>query len=389
MKTIVILSHVGFDNSPYCNYVHSHAKALAEEGYNVIVLAVINWIPILSRFQKRKKDFMKRLNTKEKIQQIDGVTVVYKKVLSFSNLLYNSKLNINGMSYYMGIKKIFKKIYNKEEVVLIDAHTFKMEGYAAYRLKKKYKNLTATVTLHGTSFFRNTKTKNGIKSIEKVLNNVDYSICVSNKIENIAKECGVHNTKVIYNGVNAHTFEEINKEDYKYNIISVASLIPRKKHDITIEAIGKLSKKYPNIKLNIVGFGVEEENLKNIVKEQHLDNIVSFKGQINNDEVLNLMNKSYIFLLPSVAEGFGIVYAEAMKAGCITIGTKNEGIDGFIRNGENGFLVNPNVEEIVKLIDNIYLNKFELTNIRKNAYKDVKNLTWKNNAFMYIELLKK
>ena len=91
--------------------------------------------------------------------------------------------------------------------------------------------------------------------------------------------------------------------------------------------------------------------------------------------------------MPSINEGFGIVYLEAMKAGCITIGTKGEGIDGFIENGKNGFLVNPNVDEIVKLIDEIYNDKYNLDTIRFNAFDDVAELTWENNAKKYIEII--
>jgi len=385
MKTIVILSHVGFDNSPYCNYVHEHAKALAKQGYKVIVLALIGWIPILSTFQKRKKDFMKGMKNSNKIQIIDGVEVRYIKTLTFSNLLYNSKININGISYYNRIKNIFKKIYNEENVVLLDAHTFKIEGYAAYKLKKEFKNLTTTITLHGTSFLRNLKTENGRKSIEKILNGVDYSICVSNMMQNKAKECNVQNTKVIFNGVNLHDFQEIEKE--KYGIITVGSLIKRKNHDITIKVVEKLKEKYPKIKLTIVGFGIERDKLEELVRIGKLEDNVEFKGQISNYEVLDLMNKNNIFLLPSVAEGFGIVYIEAMKAKTIAIGTKNEGIDGFIKDKVNGFLVTPNVDEIVKLIEDIYLNKYDLHKIRAEGYKDAENLTWEKNAESYIEVI--
>ena len=388
MKTVVILTHVTFDNSPYCIFVHEHAKALVEQGYRVIVFAIIHWFPLLSHFQKYKKDFMQRIKGKNKHQVIDGVEVIYKKATSFSNLLYNTNINLNGMSYYCSIKRLFKKIYKTENVIWIDAHTFKIEGYVANKLKKKYKNITTTVTLHGTSFFKNTNTPTGIASIRKILNGVDYSVCVSNKIEKLAQKNGVNNTQVIYNGIQAHEFEQVNKEDYKYNIITVGSLIPRKKHDITINAIGQLVKKYPQIKLNIIGFGGEIEKLKTVVQENNLSQNVCFKGQMTNEEVQDLMNKSYIFLLPSINEGFGIVYAEAMKARCITIGTIGEGIDGFIINGENGFLVNADINEIKNLIMDIYDGKYDLNKIRTNAYNDSKELTWKNNIQKYLNLIK-
>ena len=385
-KTIVILSHVTFDNSPYCSYVHSHAKELAKQGYHVVVFAIIRWLPILSNIQKYKKEFINRIGVKNKMKTIDGVDVIYKKAWSFSNFLYNSPFNINGFFYYRGIKKIFQKLNTNEEIEYIDAHTFKEEGYAAYKLKKKHPNIFTTVTLHGTSFSRNTTTKNGIKQIRKVFNIVDYAICVSDKLQKKLKKLGIENSKVIYNGINHYELENVDKSKYQYNIISVGALNSDKKHDLVIKSISKLKSNYPEIHLNIVGVGRQRDALDKLVNELGLKKYVTFKGRMENKELNELMNKSFIFILPSINEGFGIVYPEAMNNGCITIGTKGEGIDGFIKDKYNGFLVDPNVDEIVLLIDNIYCKKYEIETIIQNGKKDAYNLTWENNARQYIEL---
>jgi glycosyltransferase involved in cell wall biosynthesis len=386
MKTIVVLTHVGFDNSPYCSYVHNHAKALAKLGYNVIAIATINWIPIFSRFQKYKQTFMKNINNKSKKQTIDGVTVIYKKVLSFSNLLYNSKININGFCYYLGIKRLFKRINKLEDITLIDAHTFKVEGYVAYRLKKKYPNIITTVTLHGTSFERNYKTINGKKQICKILKNMDYSICVSDKIKNEVVKLNITNTKLIYNGINQ--YELLNSKRHKFSIITVGNLVKLKNIDIVINAVSKICKKYKEIKLTIAGDGVEKDKLIKLVNDLNISDKILFKGRISNKEVRKLMNESEIFILPSKPEGFGIVYIEAMQSGCITIGTKGEGIDGMIQNNKNGFLVNPNINEIYELINNIYEGKFNIDKIINNGIETTKKLTWENNAEEYIKLIK-
>lgn len=389
MKTIVILSHVTFDNSPYCSYVHEHAKALVKQGYNVVVFAVIHWFPILSHFQKYKRNFMKRIKGKKNPQTIDGVEVIYKKALSLSNFLYHSAININGILYYHSIKREFKNLYSKNEIIFIDAHTFKTEGYVAYRLKRLYPKIFTTVTLHGSSFERNTTYKNGIKLIKKIFNVVDYAICVSYKIKKKLEDLGVKNSKVIFNGINQVEVEDIDKEIYKYDIISVGALNPYKNHDISIKVVSELKKKYPSVHLNIVGVGRERVKLEELIRDLKIQGNIEFKNQISNKEVLSLMNRSYIFLLPSINEGFGIVYPEAMSAGCITIGTKNEGIDGFIINNENGFLIEPDVEKISKLIDEIYSNKYDLSIIRKNAYNSTKQMTWARNTEEYLNLYEK
>ncbi len=385
-KTIVILTHVTFDDSPYCKYVHSHAKALVEQGYHVIVLAVIHWLPILSNFQRYKQDFMKRIKNSDKKQIIDGVEVIYQKAYSFSNLWYDSAVNLNGILYYKSIKKTMEKIMQENEVVLIDAHTFKVEGYVAYCLKKKYANIKTTVTLHGTSFYRNLNTQNGIKQIKKVFQRVDYAICVSERIKKQINALGVENTKVVYNGINQYHLEAVDKEENRYNILTVAGFVRRKNIDLILKSVKIVLNKYKNVKLTIVGEGIERANLEKLVAELKMTENVIFMGEIPNHEVQKLMNENYLFILTSVAEGFGIVYPEAMRAGCITIGTKNEGIDGFLKDGENGFLVNPDVEEIAKLIKQIYEGKFDLEKMRGKAMEAVKELTWENNVKGYIEI---
>lgn len=381
-KTIVILSHVTFDDSPYCRFVHDHARELAKQGYRVVVLAAIHWLPILSCFQKYKQKFMRQ--NRKRVQTIDGVEVIYKKVLSVSNLLYNSKINLNGILYYFGVKNIIKKILKENDTVLIDAHTFKVEGYVAKKIKQKY-GIFTTVTLHGTSFERNLKTKNGRKAIKDVFNAVDYAVCVSNKIQKSLIELNIKNSVVIYNGINMKS--KIQKKQ-KFSIISVGNMIKSKNFDVTIKVVKDLSEIYKDIHLTIVGEGAEREKLEELVKKLKLEDTVDFTGYLNNDDVLDYMGKSEIFLMPSSPEGFGIVYAEAMHNKCITIGTKNEGIDGFIINGKNGFLVNTDEEKITNLIDKIYKNEYNLQNIRDNAYKTVEKLTWEQNAKNYLKLLK-
>ncbi len=93
--------------------------------------------------------------------------------------------------------------------------------------------------------------------------------------------------------------------------------------------------------------------------------------------------------MPSINEGFGIVYLEAMASGCITIGTEGEGIADLIVSGENGFLVPPdNPEAIVKVVEWCLEHPEEADGIAENGRKDALALTWEKNAAEYIKLFK-
>ena len=368
-KTIVILSQVNFDNSPYTSYTHYHAVELVNLGYKVIVLASVTIKPGVD------------LNKYTGVHCIDGVDVIYFRRIGFSNILYKSKINLNAISYYMGCRKIIKKIFDKYNVVLIDAHTFKVQGVVASYLKRKY-GVTTFVTLHGTSFERNLHFKNGIEEIKNVASSIDWMICVSQKIQRNLINLGIINTKVIYNGVNQYEFE---KNNNNFNIISVGYFTKVKNFDKVIMAFAKVVKEVPSARLTIVGDGVLRDDLIRQATDLNVSQYVCFTGALSNDKVNELLSKSNVFVLPSSPEGFGIVYVEAMNNGCIVIGTRGEGIDGFVKDGVTGFLTNVNVDEISDKILYIFNNNCD--KIRKTGIRDAKELTWDNNVKCYIELL--
>ena len=151
---------------------------------------------------------------------------------------------------------------------------------------------------------------------------------------------------------------EINADNLK--VITCANYKKRKNIDKLIYAVKDIS----GVELAVIGKGYE--------KYKKIDNRVKFFGRLNNKKVLEEMRKSDIFILPSTGETFGMVYLEAMASGCITVCSQNDGIDGIIKNGENGFTVRPEINEIKTLIktlktyDNVRLQK-----IREESLKTV------------------
>jgi glycosyltransferase involved in cell wall biosynthesis len=91
----------------------------------------------------------------------------------------------------------------------------------------------------------------------------------------------------------------------------------------------------------------------------------------------------------SEPEAFGLVYLEAMAKGCITIGTKGQGIDGVIIDGFNGFLcASRNVEELSSIFDKIRkMSSGQLQFISKNALETAKNMTDEKVAIKYLNTI--
>jgi L-malate glycosyltransferase len=136
----------------------------------------------------------------------------------------------------------------------------------------------------------------------------------------------------------ARVQEKIRERRTPRKLMFAGNLIPLKNVDVLLEAIGRL-KKYA-LTLCVVGDGPQEASLKARTAALNLQG-VKFTGRISRDDVLQKMLDSDIFVMASSPESFGMVYMEAMAAGCYAIGSRGEGIDGVIVDGQNGALVAP------------------------------------------------
>ena len=160
------------------------------------------------------------------------------------------------------------------------------------------------------------------------------------------------------------------QEKNKLKILTCGQFIKRKNIDKVIKACDK----FENVELTVIGAGKQ--------KLEKLSSKPLFLGQIPRAEVLEKMREADIFILPSKKETFGMVYLEAMASGCITVCSKNDGIDGIIKDNINGFLCE-NIEDTLNKIIN-----FEDKNmILENSYNTILNFTSQKVAENYIKYL--
>ena len=105
---------------------------------------------------------------------------------------------------------------------------------------------------------------------------------------------------------------------------------------------------------------ITKENLQKFVKINKLEDRVKFLGFKQN--VADYLKEADIFVLPSVYEGFGHVYLEAMACGLPTIALDanngfNVASNEIIDHKKNGILIDNNSDELAEAIINITINK--------------------------------
>lgn len=170
----------------------------------------------------------------------------------------------------------------------------------------------------------------------------------------------------------------------------IGMLIARKYPDCVIGATVKSFKANP-YHLNIIGAGGLEADLKRLANSYNAENKISFLGRVPRQEIVKLLDGTDIFAMISSGEIFGLVYLEAMARGCITIASRNEGMEGIIEDGVNGFLCEAgNEKELTSIITKIQnMTPTERTNISFKGRETALAYTDENVAKRYIDSVQK
>jgi len=160
------------------------------------------------------------------------------------------------------------------------------------------------------------------------------------------------------------------------NLLYAGRLDQNKNVEKTINVLNRIKTEVA-FKFTVVGDGVERKRLEQLALDFNLREEINFTGSVSRDKTFELMKYSDIFIMISKKETLGLVYLEAMSAGCIVIGTRGQGIDGIVINGENGFLTSSSdEEEIYETIKYVMtLSGEEQKRIRKNAKDTVSSLS--------------
>lgn len=149
-------------------------------------------------------------------------------------------------------------------------------------------------------------------------------------------------------------------------VLFVGRLVKIKNPQSVIKAF--LNRKYENAVFVIVGSGDYEDELKYLAKDSES---IIFTGRLEGEFLEAWYNVADVFILPSTVEPFGAVTNEALLGGCFSIISSSAGSQCLIRDGINGFIVDPhnqeNIEEcIFKTLSSVIPNTSHELSLRKN-----------------------
>lgn len=125
-------------------------------------------------------------------------------------------------------------------------------------------------------------------------------------------------------------------------ILCVARQYPRKHVADLVRAMVEVRQTVPQARAIIIGDGPEHATLQRLVRDLRLEDSVRLMGAIpSHDAVARAYAEADLFCLPSVQEGFGIAFLEAMASGLPVVSTTATAIPETVPHGEAGLLVPP------------------------------------------------
>ena len=135
-----------------------------------------------------------------------------------------------------------------------------------------------------------------------------------------------------------------------------------------------------------------ENEINDIIQNNHLEDIVSFEGWVNGEKKKELLEWANCFILPSYNEGLPISILEAMSYGMPIISTPVGGITEVVKDGRNGVIVTPgDKEQIWQAIKQYINNPDKIVHDGKESMEIVEPYTPKyvlnNLKEIYTELL--
>jgi glycosyltransferase involved in cell wall biosynthesis len=275
-----------------------------------------------------------------------------------------------------------------EQFDVIHCHDW-MTIPAGIELKKRTCRPLVT-TIHSTEYDRTVGTspsKTVIEIEERGIAESDSIITVSQRMKRQLIEryrTDEEKVGVIYNGVDCSKFSGITKKDQKNTILFLGRLTNQKGPSFFLRAAAKVLKREPKTLFLVAGQGEKLGDLVQETVDLGIKENVVFRGHLSQEELKQTFEEATVYVMPSVAEPFGITALESIASGTPVIVSKNAGVAEVIKNCIK--VDYWDTEEIAKRIIHLLKNPDLAESMRRKAFDEIENLGWDKVAQRTMEV---
>lgn len=314
--------------------------------------------PFFGIFVHNFKVQLEKNNVQFNLAVIKGrETSKLKKILKYSFFFYDV------------IQKIIKNDYDAVYVHYISFSLFPL------LIVRKFINKPLIINAHGSDVLVKSNFSKLIqKLVTPMIKQADLVVVPSVYFKNICLEKFQIKKDHIFvspsGGIDITIFKPlpVKKDNDIFTIGYVSRIDEGKGWDTLLHAIKHLIEEGVfNIKVNIIGGGSQESEMKNMIRHFKLENYIKYLGQIPHSKLVNYYNMLDIFVFPTrLNESLGLVGLEAMACGIPVVGSNIGGLKDYIISGYNGELFEQgNANELSACLKRI----IDLDEASRKAYK--------------------
>lgn len=228
--------------------------------------------------------------------------------------------------------------------------------------------------------------KNAMPLVYKRIKFITISQSTKNDMEKIG--LGKAGIEIIFPGVDIQHLKP-GKKTQAPMVLYLGRLKYYKSVHILIKAAVKILKRLPNVEFIIAGEGEEKSRLEKLAQKLHVERQVKFYGKVSEQEKIDLYKKAWIFVNPSMMEGWGLTVIEANACGTPVIASNVPGLRDSISNPHTGYLVEyGNVDLFANKVIELIQNKKTLQSMSSEARNWAQKFDWEKSADKFLLLLR-
>lgn len=192
---------------------------------------------------------------------------------------------------------------------------------------------------------------------------------------------------IVHNGVDVNKAQRNNNHKFvRPTILYLGRIKKYKRVHKLIKLMPEIVSKVPNARLLIAGWGTEGAKVTDTSMMSAIRKKIKIVGPVSEFEKKSLFSKSWVFVNPSMHEGWGLTVIEANSYGVPAVAYKVPGLSESISHSKSGYLAKRD-KELVDYIVKLLTDEKTRKRLSEGALKWAQNFSWDKSASKFISVL--
>ena len=186
------------------------------------------------------------------------------------------------------------------------------------------------------------------------------------------------NIHVVEPGISSSFYPSVNKSEHPLVVVA-GRLSPYKQIERVIKVVNTVRSTVPDVRLEIIGEGADERNIRSVISSLSDNSWISLKGRVSENELVDTYQKAWVATSASLSEGWGMTLTEAARCGTASIASNIPGHVDSVSEGISGYLFDNDSEFEAHLVS-ILSSRNDAIALGESAHQWSSHFTWEKAA---------